>query len=119
MRAFILLSTIIRMPCSPPLCSTSPAPTLTCRRKDTHQDTMPSGTAPGQVILTLLRESAEDRGGSDSDSSAAEGRAMTWALTSKAALGPPCQRGTRGRGLALFVLFWFFLKTGKHIVAKQ
>lgn len=75
---------------------------------------MPSGTAPRKVLLTPLL----DRGGSDSDSSATDGRAMTWAPTSKAALVP--QRNS-GPGFGFFFFFFFscFKKTGKHIVAKQ
>lgn len=87
-------------------------------RKDrAWQDAMPSGMAPRQVLLTPLSESAENRGGSDSDSSMTDGRALTRAPTSNTAFGPPCQKGTWGQGLAFFC--FVFLKTGKHIVAKQ
>jgi len=103
-------SPLLSTPCAAPAFLPHPPAGEKTREDRAQRDTMPSGpsgTAPTPVPLTPLWDSAEDRDGSDSDSSATDGRAMARAPTSNAALGPPCQRGTWGQGLAFF-LFCFF-----------
>lgn len=82
--------------------------------KTPARDLMP--LAPRQVLLTPLSEGTEDRGGSASATSTSDRTMMTLASTSNTALGPPCQRGTRGRGLALFVLVFKKKKTKQESI---